>query len=158
VRHREARPIAGLCFVGEYVVLGEQRGQGGVPVDLKLHGFGGGDVGVAACEYIGEPVCQGQRLGLVEMRLDLVRVGDDHIGVVAVLAARHRHVEALQRRGFGVDERVRGGNAGSLSTVNRGGVAELRSSRTVLRGQHEGFAVGLVAAPKPANSERAISS
>ena len=66
-----------------------------MPVDLEFQGFGGGEVGVGSGENLGEPVGQGQWLGLVEMRLDLVRVGHDHVGVVAVLAARHRHVEQL---------------------------------------------------------------
>ncbi|MFC5123088.1 hypothetical protein ACFPRL_06480 [Pseudoclavibacter helvolus] len=64
-------------------------------VYLEREGFGSREVGVGSGEYLGEPVDQGQRLGLVEMPLNLVRVGHDHVGVVAVLAACHRHVEQL---------------------------------------------------------------
>lgn len=122
----ERGPSLGLCFACEHVVFGEQRGQGGVSVDLELEGFGGGEVSISTGEDLGEPVCQGQWLGLVEVRFDLVRVGHDHVGVVVVLAARHRNIEQLPRRGFRIDERVRRVDAGSLSPVDRGGVAEVR--------------------------------
>ena len=125
-------------------------------VYLKRQCLGRGEVGVAAGEHLVEPIGQGERLGLVEVRLDFVRVGHDHVGVVAVLAACHRHVEQLPRRGFRVNERVRGIDAGSLRTVNSRGVAKFDFLAHVLRGQHEGLAVGLVAAPQPPHSERAV--
>ena len=149
-------PAIGLCFTCEHVVLGQQRGQRGVTVNLKRQDFGSGQVGIAAREHLGEPVCQGQRLGLVEMRLDFVCVGHDDVGVIAVLAARHRHIEQLPRRGVRINQRVRGIDACSLGTVNRGGVAEFEFLTHVSRGQHASLAVRLIAAPQPAYSERTV--
>ncbi|WP_420873650.1 hypothetical protein [Nesterenkonia massiliensis] len=60
-------PTVDLRFAGEHVVLGQQCGQRGVTVYLERESFEGGQVGVAAREHLGESVCQGQRLGLVEM-------------------------------------------------------------------------------------------
>lgn len=76
--------------------------------------------------------------------------------MVAEPAACERDVEQLPACLLGVDERVRGIHARSLSAVNGGGVAEFKFFTHILCGQHECLAVGLVTATQPAHGERTV--